>query len=85
MRNNFWLNLFLICVGVVTGTLAARLCDGVPALSWLAYGLEFGTETPITLNLQLLSVTFGLTLHLSIAVILFIVLAVVLGRLIARK
>ena len=85
MRKGFWLNLFLVCVGVVTGTLAASLCKTIPALSWLAYGMKFGIATPATLDLQVIAITFGFTINLSIAVILFIVLAVVLGNLIARK
>lgn len=85
MRKNFWLNLFLVCVGIVVGTLAANMCADIPLLSWLAYGMEFGMAAPTTLNLQVITVTFGITLNLSISVILFIVLAVLLGNLIARK
>ena len=85
MKKGFWLNLFLVCVGVVTGTLAASMCKNIPFLSWLAYGMKFGMATPATIDLQVISVTFGVTLNLSIAVILFIALAVVLGNLIARK
>ena len=85
MRKNFWLNLFLVCVGIVVGTLAANMCAGIPMLSWLAYGMEFGMAAPTSLNLQVITITFGITLNLSIAVILFIVLAVLLGNLIARK
>ena len=85
MKKNFWLNLFLICVGVVVGTLAANMCADVPFLSWLAYGMEFGMAAPATLNLQVITITFGITLNLSIAVILFIALAVLLGNLITRK
>jgi len=85
MRKGFWLNLFLVCVGVVVGTLAANMCADVPLLSWLAYGMEFGMAAPATVNLQVITFTFGITLNLSIAVILFIALAVLLGNLIAKK
>lgn len=85
MKKGFWLNLFLLCVGVVTGTLAASMCKNVPFLSWLAYGMSFGMAKPATVDLQVITVTFGITLNLSIAVILFIALAVLLGNLIARK
>lgn len=85
MKKHFWLNLFLICVGVVVGTLAASMCADIPMLSFLAYGMEFGMATPAVLDLQVISVTFGLTLNLNIAVILFIALALLLGNLIARK
>lgn len=85
MRKNFWLNLFLICVGVVVGTLAANLCAGIPMLSWLAYGMDFGMAAPATVDLQVISFTFGVTLNLNISVIIFITLSVLLGNLIARK
>ncbi|MBE6559635.1 MAG: DUF4321 domain-containing protein [Ruminococcaceae bacterium] len=85
MRKNFWLNLFLICVGVVVGTLAANLCAGIPMLSWLAYGMDFGMAAPATVDLQVISFTIGITLNLNISVIIFITLSVLLGNLIARK
>lgn len=85
MRRNFWFNLFLICIGVVTGTLAADMCAGIPALSFLAYGMTFGMPSPATLNLQVISITFGISLNLNISVILFISLSILLGHLIAKK
>ena len=85
MRKGFFLNLFLICIGVVLGTLTAEMCRTIPPLSWLAYGMEFGMAAPATLDLRVITLTFGFTLNLSIAVILFILLAVLLGNLIARR
>lgn len=85
MRKSFWLNLFLVCVGVVVGTLAASLTSDIPALSWLSYGLDFGMTSPLVLDLHVLKVTFGIGLNLSISVIIFIILSLLLGRLIAKK
>ena len=85
MRKNFWLNLFLVCVGVVVGTLAAKMCADIPLLSWLAYGMEFGMAAPTTVDLQVITITFGVTLNLNIAVIIFIILSVLLGNLLSRK
>ena len=85
MKKNFWLNLFLICVGVFVGTLAANLCADIPFLSWMAYGMDFGMAAPATVNLQVISLTFGIALNLNISVIIFITLSVILGNLIARK
>lgn len=84
MRRGFWFNLFLVCVGIVVGTLAADMCAGIPLLSWLSYGMSFGIPTA-SLNLHVIDVTFGLSLNLNIAVILFIVLSVWLGHLMAKK
>lgn len=85
MKKRFWLNLFLVCVGVVVGTLAANMCADIPLLSWLSYGMQFGTAAPATLDLQVVSITLGITLNLNISVIIFIVLSVLLGNLIAKK
>lgn len=85
MKKHIWLNLFLICVGVVVGTLAANLCEGIPVLSFLAYGMDFGMPAPATFDLQVMSVTFGISLNLNISVILFIILSLLLGNLIAKK
>ncbi len=85
MKGKFWLNLFLICIGVVVGTLAADLCANVPFLTWMGYGMNFGMAAPATFNLQVISVTLGLSLHLNISVIIFIILSVILGNLIAKK
>lgn len=85
MRKHFWLNLFLVCVGVVVGTLAAQLCRDVPLLSWMGYGMSFGMATPATFDLQVVTLTLGVSLNLNISVIIFIILSVVLGNLIARK
>ena len=80
--SHFWLNLFLICVGVVTGSMVADITAGVPWLSWLSYGLDFGTQAPLVLDLGILSLTFGIRIDLTVSVILFIALSLVLGRLI---
>jgi len=85
MRHGFWLNLLFICVGVVLGSLVTELCAGVDALSFLSYGIDFGMAAPAVLNLQVLTLTFGLTLRLNIAVILFVTLAVVIGNRIFRR
>lgn len=85
MKSRFWLNFFLICVGVVIGSLVAELTVGIPALNWLSYGLDFGLESPIVLNLNVIRVTFGLTLKLTLSSVIFIVLSLILGRYIARK
>lgn len=85
MKRKVWLNLFLVCVGVVVGTLAANLCEGIPFLSFLSYGMNFGMPAPATFDLHVISVTLGLTLNLNISVIIFIVLSLLLGNLIAKK
>lgn len=85
MRKNFWLNLFLICAGIVIGTLIAKLTASNPIFSWLSYGIDFGLQTPIVLDLSVLQITFGLMMNLNISVIIFTVLAIIVGRAVAHR
>ncbi len=85
MKGHFWLNLFLILVGVVIGSMAAEITVGVPWLSWLSYGLEFGTESPLILDLSLLRLTFGISVKITVSMVLFIALSLLLGRVITRE
>jgi len=84
-RGGFWLNAFLVCVGVVIGAMAAEMTAGIPFLSWLSYGLSFGTEAPFVLDLNVIRLTFGINLQLTVSSVIFIALSLILGKLIVRK
>lgn len=85
MRKGFWLHLFLVCAGIVVGSMAAELTAGVPVLQWLSYGLDFGMESPVALDLHVLHLTFGVTVKITVSHILFVALSILLGRLIAER
>ena len=85
MKGRFWMNLFLVIVGVVIGSMVAEMTVGISWLKWLSYGLEFGTESPLVLNLSLLRLTFGIDLKVTVSMILFIALSLMLGRVITRE
>ncbi len=80
----FWKNLLLICAGIVVGSLVSNLTSGVKFLSWLSYGLSFGTDSPVTLNLGVLSLTVGVSINITISVIIFVAIIYLLGRKILR-
>ncbi len=84
-KNGFWLNAFLVCVGVVVGSMASELTSGLPFLGWLSYGLSFGTRSPVVLDMNVIELTFGINLHLTVSSVIFIALSLVLGKLIAKK
>ena len=73
---NSWALFLLLLTGIVIGMLA----EGVPALSWLGYGQTFGLDTPIVVNLGLLVITFGLTIKITIASIIGVVIAIIIYR-----
>ena len=78
-KNN-WALFLLILAGIVLGGFIGMLAEGVPALSWLGYGQSFGLDDPIVLNLGLLVITFGLTIKITIASIIGVVVSVIIYR-----
>lgn len=57
---NGWALFLLILAGVVLGSFISQLTSGVAGLSWLNFGKSFGLAKPLTLNLGVLVLTFGL-------------------------
>ncbi|MCI8994998.1 MAG: DUF4321 domain-containing protein [Lachnospiraceae bacterium] len=77
---NGWVLLVMLLSGIVLGGFIGMLTANVSGLSWLNYGQSFGLENPIVLDLGLLVLTFGLSIHISIASIIGVVLAIVIYR-----
>ena len=77
---NIWLLLVFILSGLVIGGLLGELSKNVNWLWWLSYGDEFGLTTPITLDLSVLKLQFGLTLKISIASIIGMAMAIFIYR-----
>ena len=77
---NGWVLLTMLLSGIVLGGFLGMLTERVPGLSWLNFGQGFGLETPVVLDLGLLVLTFGLTIHISIASIIGVVLAIIIYR-----
>jgi len=77
--------LFLVCAGIVIGTLVAALTKDVAALSWLSYGLDFGLTSPFVLDLAVMKLTFGLSLTLNISVVIFVILSLAIGLSVWRR
>lgn len=77
---NGWTLLLLVLAGVVLGGFLGSLAADVSGLDWLNYGQSFGLETPIVLSFGLMVLTFGLTIRVTIAGIIGIVLAILIYR-----
>ncbi|MBS6395530.1 MAG: DUF4321 domain-containing protein [Clostridiales bacterium] len=77
---NGWTLLLLVLAGVVLGGFIGSLTEGISGLGWLNYGQGFGLENPIVLSLGLVVITFGLTIKITIAGIIGIVLAILVYR-----
>ena len=71
---NVWALFLLILAGIVLGGFIGVLAEGVPALSWLSYGQTFGV------NLGLVVITFGLTIKITIASIIGVIISIFIYR-----
>lgn len=69
--------LLLILAGIVLGGFIGSLFPN----SWLNFGQTFGLSNPLILDLGILSITFGLTIKITIASIIGIVAGIMVYRL----
>lgn len=77
---NAWSLFLLILAGIVLGGFIGSLAANVPFLSWLNYGQTFGLDSPVILNLGIIVLTFGMTIRITIASIIGIVISVLIYR-----
>ena len=75
-EKNIWILLIFILSGIVVGGLIGNLAGQVDFLWWLSYGETFGLSEPITLDLQVIQLTFGLMFEINISSIIGMVLAI---------
>lgn len=77
---NIWILIIFILCGIVVGGLLGELASSVDFLWWLGYGQSFGLSTPITLDLSVISITFGLMFKINISSIIGMILAIFIYR-----
>jgi len=78
-----WVLLLLLLCGVVIGGFLGYLTRDISWLSWLDYGMTFGIGTDggsFVLNLGVIVITFGLSIKISIASIIGVVIAFLVYR-----
>lgn len=78
---NFWALFLLVLSGIVLGGFIGSLTGDIPWLNWLNFGQSFGLDNPIILNLGILVLTFGLTIKITMASIIGVVIAIIIYRL----
>ena len=87
-RNKNWFLMFVILlagivIGGFLGELAQSLSQSVEALSflsWLNYGMEFGLDAPVVLDLQIIRLTFGAMFRITVCGVLGLIAAVFIYR-----
>ena len=79
-NKNFWILLLLQLSGIVLGGFIGSLASSVPFLSWLNFGQSFGLNDPLVLDLGVLIITFGLSIKITLASLIGVVLALIVYR-----
>ena len=77
---NIWVLLIFILAGLVVGGLLGELASRVDFLWWLSYGHSFGLAEPLVLDLNIIKITFALTIKVNIASIIGILLSILIYR-----
>ncbi len=76
MKRVNWMLVLLILVGFVIGGFIGTYFEG----TFLNYGQAFGLSSPIVLNLGFFVLTFGLTINITIASVIGVVIALLVYR-----
>ena len=78
-KSTLVLIIFILC-GLVIGGLIGELTQGVSWLNWLSYGQTFGLTDPVTLDLGVVNLTFGIMFNINISSIIGIIIAIFIYR-----
>ena len=79
-EKNTWILILFILAGLVIGGLIGQLASGVNWLSWISYGQQFGLESPIVLDLNVIKLTFGLMFNINIASIIGMAISIIIYK-----
>ena len=79
-NKNFWVLLLLVLSGIVLGGFIGTMTQGVSWLSWLNFGQSFGLNDPMVLNFGILVLTFGLSIRITMASIIGVIIAILVYR-----
>lgn len=77
---NAWALVLLLLCGVVLGGFIGTMTEDVSWLRWLSYGRSFGFTSPLLLDLGVIAVTFGLTIQITMASIIGVIIAIFIYR-----
>ena len=80
MNKGSWAFVLLLLSGIVLGGFIGEMMSGVPGFSWLNFGQSFGLNDPLVLNFGILVITFGLTIRITMASIIGVIIAILVYR-----
>ena len=76
MKRVNWVLLLLVLVGFVIGRFIGTYFDG----TFLDFGQSFGLSSPVVLDLGFIVLTFGLTIQITIASVIGVIIALVIYK-----
>ncbi|MCM1189002.1 MAG: DUF4321 domain-containing protein [bacterium] len=76
MKKGNWLPVLLVLVGFVIGGFIGSYFEG----SFLNYGRAFGLSSPIILDMGFFVLTFGLTINITIASVIGVIISLIVYR-----
>ena len=79
-----WALLLLLLSGIVLGGFIGEMTAKVPGLSWLNFGESFGLNDPLILNLGILVITFGLSIRITMASIIGVIIAILIYHFLSK-
>ena len=80
MNKGSWAFVLLLLSGIVLGGFIGEMMSGVPGFSWLNFGQSFRLNDPLVLNFGILVITFGLTIRITMASIIGVIIAILVYR-----
>jgi hypothetical protein len=81
VRNPWWVLIVVILSGGLLGSVIAEAVVGYPVLGFLAREVRAGIDPPLTLDLRIISLTLGVLIRLSLAMVLGVIMALWIYRL----
>lgn len=76
MKRVNWVFIVLVLIGFVIGRFIGTYFSG----SFLNYGQTFGLSNPLMLDLGFIVLTFGLQIHITIASVIGVAIALIVYR-----
>lgn len=77
---NMWVLIVFLLAGLVLGGLIGELASKVDFLWWLSYGQSFGLSNPVTLNLNIIDITFGFMVKINVSSIIGMLISIFIYR-----
>ena len=76
MKKVNWVLTLVVLIGFVIGRFIGTYFEG----TFLNYGQSFGLSEPVVLNLGFIVLTFGLTIQITIASVIGVIISLVVYR-----